>query len=77
MVHDRVASIVSLARTVLMGIDPAKAETSVPTPTLVLLVQTLIDVGQPNAHAKVADGANKSVLSVMASVNGVEGGKRG
>ena len=42
-IHDETWSTLALARNMLMGLDPARVETSVPTPQLRLILQTLID----------------------------------
>jgi hypothetical protein len=54
MTENKVASAVSLAKSVLMGLDPAKIDTTLPTMMVELLCKTIIDLGQrdnPTAHA--------------------------
>jgi hypothetical protein len=74
MVHNHTATVLSLARTVLQGVDPRKDETSVRTASLVLLLQTLIDLGTPTHDDKTADGQSRSVMGTMAAINGVDRG---
>lgn len=80
--HDRYASIVSLARTMLTSIDPKCDETSVRTASLALVLQTLIELGvalpsplpdarkSPSSNA-VDDQARRTVAGQIASF-GVE-----
>jgi hypothetical protein len=74
MIHDHTATVLSLARVVLQGVDPRKEETSVRTASLVLLLQTLIDLGTPAHHDKTADAQARSVLGTLAAINGVDRG---
>lgn len=73
MIHDQTASVLSLARNILSGVDPKQIETRVNTASLTLLIETLIALGTP-AHA-VADGAARTVAGQMAALNA--GGRRG
>ena len=43
-IHDETWSVVSLAQNLLMGLDPAQPMTSIPTPQLRLITETLISV---------------------------------
>lgn len=67
-IHDRTASVVSLARTILQGVDPNQAETKIVTAQLVLVLQTLIDMADPLHHQKVRDGATRTVQGMMAEL---------
>lgn len=70
--HNQVASVVSLAKTVRLGMDKTKEVTAIATPTLELLLNTLIELGQgDNATARKIDAA--STAYVQARVSGVEG----
>lgn len=71
MLHDRTASTVALARNILMGVDKEKLETPVQTHTLILLLETLIDLGTPGVFGKISDGAAKTVAASMVAVSGV------
>ena len=73
MIHDQTASVLALARNVLSGVDRSKIETSVQTATLILLIETLIDIGTPSAHTKMAAQAGRTVLGHMTAVGGVDG----
>ena len=67
MIHDQTASILSLARNVLSGVDPGQLETRVNTASLKLLLETLIALGTP-AHV-VSDSAPRTVAEHMAALN--------
>ena len=56
-VHDEVASVVSLARTVLSGVDRRRLTTEVQTESLILLLNTLVALATPSVHQKVDDAA--------------------
>ena len=68
MIHDRTASVVSLARTVLAGLDQSRLETPVQTSTLKLLLETLVDLGAPANHHRVAESNAKTVMGHVMSV---------
>lgn len=72
MIHDQTASVMSLARTVLAGLDERNEQSSVRTATLVLLLQTLLDLGAPNQNQRVAESARTQINSVMASFTAVK-----
>jgi hypothetical protein len=65
-IHNQTSSIVNLARVVREGIDSRNVTTSVQTETLKLLLDTLIELGEPNHHAKVGDTARRTVESMIA-----------
>ena len=74
MIHDQTASVLSLARNMLSGIDPRQIETRVNTASLELLLNTLIEIGTP--AQPVADGAARTVAGHMAALNaGVKHGR--
>ena len=66
VLHDRTASVLSLARNVLAGLDLASDQTSIRTASLELLLKTLVELGEPVSHVKVADQAKRSVESMIA-----------
>lgn len=70
--HNQTASTVSLAKSVLMALD-SKAEQSVlPTRTLELLLNTLIDLGtRDNPTARSIQATQSSFVS--ARITGIEG----
>ena len=76
-IHDHIASVLALARTVRDGIDTLRTHTLVQNETLKLLLDTLIEVGQPGRHQKVSESAAKTVASMIAPpILDDRGGKR-
>lgn len=67
--HDRVASTLSLARTLLAGVDPRADTTNIRTASLVLLLETLIDLGSPGSQSKMTEAAHRTVLGHIESLN--------
>ena len=67
-VHDEVASVVSLARTVLSGVDRRRFTTEVQTESLILLLNTLVALATPSVHQKVDDAAGRTIKQLVASV---------
>jgi hypothetical protein len=63
MIHDEVASTISLAKSILFGLDRQKVQTMVNTGQLVLLLDTLIDLG--SLPSPVADSAKRSVMGAI------------
>ena len=74
--HDQTASVLALARNVRDSIDPATTHTPVQNESLKLLLNTLIEIGQPGQHRKLAEAAAKTVASMIAPPILTEGGKR-
>jgi hypothetical protein len=70
MIHDQTASVLSLARNVLQGVDPSQIETKVSTASLVLLLETLIAVGTPAHQSRAGDAAARTVMGQMAALGG-------
>ena len=66
MIHDQVASTLSLARVVLGCIDPKTTYTSVQNESLKLLLNTLIELGAPAIHQKIAGEGMKTVEGMIA-----------
>lgn len=71
-IHDRTASVLSLARNILSGLDKSRLETPVQTESLRLLLTTLIELGTPPTVQKVADGANRTVMGLQTMVSEAE-----
>ena len=69
MIHDRTASVVSLARTVLAGLDQSRLETPVQTSTLKLLLETLVDLGAAAHHHRMAENNAKTVMGHTMSIS--------
>lgn len=63
--HDTTASTLALARNVRDSIDTSRTHTLVQNETLKLLIDTLIELGQPGRHAKLAEAAAKTVASMI------------
>ncbi len=63
--HDHVASVLSLARTVRDSIDTSKTHTFVQNESLKLLLDTLIEIGQPG-RTKLSEAAAKTVAGMIA-----------
>jgi hypothetical protein len=69
--HNQTASVVSLAKTVRMGLDKSKEITALSTPTLELLLNTLIELGEgSNPTARRMDSAAAGY--VASRITGVE-----
>jgi hypothetical protein len=66
-IHDHVASTVALARVVLGGLDRTQENSSVRTASLVLLLDTLIELGSSNQNGRVSESTGKEVSSLMAT----------
>ena len=69
MIHDQVASVMSLARNILSGLDYSRELTAVQTKTLQLLLNTLIELGAPKGNQRVAETASRTVFGQMESLN--------
>jgi hypothetical protein len=64
-VHDQEASIVSLAKTLRMSIDPNKDETKVRTASLLLLLDNFIAKFEPHSHQKIAEISSRNVKEMV------------
>lgn len=72
MIHNQTASAVNLARSILFSMDYGKENQSLPTPTLELLLTTLIQMANDgNQTARKAETAAASF--VAGRISGVEG----
>lgn len=65
MIHDRVTSTLNLARVVLGTIDSKTTHTPVQNESLKLLLNTLIELGTPAQHQKIAAEAKKTVEGMI------------
>lgn len=70
-VHDVSASTANLARLILQGLDRSKLDTSVPTATLALLLESLVGVMTPNVPARV-EAQQRTVRDLVAQVTTAE-----
>ena len=61
-VHNVLASTVNLAKSWLMTLDRSRIETPVPTETLRLWLETLIDLGTPSTDHGIGDAAARTVM---------------
>lgn len=68
MIHDRVASVLSLARRVRDGIDARRLTTEVQSAELQLLLDTLIMLGTPKSVDRTADAHAKTVAQSLAAL---------
>jgi hypothetical protein len=71
-IHNELASIANLARTVLSCVDRRQETTPVRTESLVLLLTTLIDMADPKKAGEVAVAADKSVRQFIAQITTAE-----
>lgn len=69
--HNQVASTVSLAKTVRGALDLSQEHSSLPTRTLELLLNTLIELGERNSISRAVESAHGSF--VASRISGVEG----
>jgi hypothetical protein len=67
-IHDEAWSTLALARNLLMGLDPSKPMTSVVTPQLRLILQTLIDTVEGKRSGVGASNFAKHVESRIETV---------
>lgn len=72
MIHDKTASTLALARNVRADIDPSREQTSVVTPTLILLLDTLIELGAPEHANPVAETSRREVVSLMTTLQSMQ-----
>ncbi|HEY4355949.1 MAG TPA: hypothetical protein VGN16_09395 [Acidobacteriaceae bacterium] len=70
--HNKVASTVSLAKTVRMALDHSKEHSALPTRTLELILNTFIELAeQDNPTARNVQGAHSNF--VVSRTTGAEG----
>ncbi len=69
-IHDVAASTASLARSWLYSIDRSKLETSVPTETLILWLETILQRSQPLQDLNAQ--AERAVMGRYAELNEAE-----
>ena len=70
-VHDQTASIISLARVMLSGVDARQENTAVKSASLILLLEKLIELGSPTQTVRVSE-TNNHVHSLMATFNSLQ-----
>jgi len=70
-IHDQTASVISLARVTLSGVDARQENTSIKTAALILLLEKLIELGSPNQTVRVSE-TNNHVNSLMATFNSLQ-----
>ena len=66
-VHNTTATAANLARSVLTTIDRSRIETPVATATLVLLLETLVEMAEPQRE-KVAENQARTVRQMAAQI---------
>lgn len=75
MPQNYLASTLALARTVRSGIDRKKLDTPVQTEALILLLDTLIEIGSASpVTQRLGDGAARTVMGMVAQVKDAERG---
>ena len=70
-IHDQTASVISLARVTLSGVDARQENTSIKTAALILLLEKLIELGSPTNTVRVSE-TNNHVNSLMATFNSLQ-----
>jgi len=73
MIHDQVASVLSLARRVRDGIDTRRLTTEVQSAELRLLLDTLIMLGTPKSVDRTADVQARTVAQSLTALNRIRG----
>jgi hypothetical protein len=61
--HNEQASVVALARTLLQGVDRTRPESKVATPTLELILETVIALGSASKHVDLRQNIQEQNLS--------------
>ena len=69
-VHDQLASKVSLAKVMLGGIDRAKAQTTVSSASLVLILSEFIQIAMTPPVVELDKKAARSVHDMMKDLSG-------
>jgi len=72
-VEDNVASVVSLARVMLTGLNKAQENTAVRTATLALILETFIDHSTTNQGMRVMESSGKEIGSLIAAFTNMKG----
>jgi hypothetical protein len=67
MIHNRTATVVALARQIRAGLDEKQVETKIVTPTLALLLDSLIELGSPQQNDRVTENRQREVRSLIAT----------
>jgi hypothetical protein len=71
-VHNATASVVALAKSWLMTLDRTRLDTPVPTETLRLWLETIIDLGTPSADHTLGDSAMRTVMGRQTAISEAE-----
>ncbi len=71
-VHDQTASIVNLAKSWRLTLDRASINTSIPTATLELMLDTIITLGTPQVVQDTGDAAARTVMGRVAAISEAE-----
>lgn len=71
-IHNVTASTANLAKSWLLTLDRSPIDTKVPTATLVLWLETLIDLAEPSNHREVGDTAKRTVMGRVVAVSEAE-----
>jgi hypothetical protein len=71
MIHDRNASTLNLARVVRDGLDERSPETKIPTATLRLLLDLLLELGEPSRQRELNKAASHTINAKTAEVSTV------
>ena len=68
-IHDQTASVVNLAKSRRLTQDRASIDTTIPTATLELILDTVIALGTPQTAHDTGDAAARSVMGRVASIS--------
>ncbi len=71
-IHNQTASVVNLAKSWLMTLERSRIETPMPTETLRLILETLIELGTPAAAHEVADAGVRTVMGRTVAISEAE-----
>ena len=67
--HNELASTLSLASVLRSGVDPKSQTTSVPTASLILILDTLLGLGFPSHQERMSETASKTLVGIVAAFN--------
>jgi hypothetical protein len=68
-IHDQTASVVNLAKSWKLTLERAALNTTIPTATLELLLDTLIALGTPQVAQDTSDAAARTVMGRVAAIS--------
>lgn len=72
MIHDQTASVVNLCKSWKMTLDRSALNTTVPTATLELWLDTIITLGTPQVVQDTGDAAARSVMGRVTAISEAE-----